>query len=126
MTEELRQYGIACNTLWPRTGIATAAIKNILAGDEGVRASRKEEIMADAAYVVLTSKSTETTGNFFMVCKNIDFHLYIRMMRYWQVLEMLICQSIELILNLEKLIYFQISSVELCLLNFYHFVLKNT
>ena len=47
---ELREQGIAVNALWPRTTIATAAIKNLLGGDAVMRMSRTPEIMADAAY----------------------------------------------------------------------------
>lgn len=63
---ELREDGIACNTLWPRTGIQTAAIKNVLGGDSAMAISRTPNIMSDAAYVILTSKSTSTTDNFFL------------------------------------------------------------
>jgi len=64
MAEELREDGIAVNALWPRTVIATAAVQNLLGGDEAIRGSRKPEIMADAAYVILTKPSREFTGNF--------------------------------------------------------------
>ena len=64
MAEELRGDGIAVNTLWPRTVIATAAVQNLLGGDEAVARSRTPEIMADAAYVILTRPSREFSGNF--------------------------------------------------------------
>ena len=64
MAEEFKEKGIAVNALWPRTAIATAAVKNILGGDELVKVSRIPEIMADAAYVILTKDSKEFTGNF--------------------------------------------------------------
>ena len=64
MAGEFRKQGIAVNALWPRTSIATAAVKNLLGGDEMVRCSRKPEIMADAAHVILTRPSREFTGNF--------------------------------------------------------------
>jgi citronellol/citronellal dehydrogenase len=64
MAEELRADGIAVNALWPRTVIATAAVQNLLGGDETIRGSRKPEIMADAAYAILTKPSREFTGNF--------------------------------------------------------------
>ena len=64
MAEELKGQKIAVNALWPRTVIATAAVQNLLGGDATVRGSRKPDIMADAAYAVLTRKSTEFTGNF--------------------------------------------------------------
>jgi citronellol/citronellal dehydrogenase len=57
MADELRDEKIACNTLWPRTSIATAAVKNLLGGEGTVSKSRTPEIMSDAAYVILTSKS---------------------------------------------------------------------
>lgn len=65
MAEEFRAAGIAVNSLWPKTTIATAAVavnfpKQIL------QASRKPSIMADAAYAILTSDSRQTTGNFFV------------------------------------------------------------
>ncbi len=63
--EELKAQGIAVNSLWPKTTIATAAIEfNFPA--EILQASRKPRIMADAAYVILTSPSKITTGNFFI------------------------------------------------------------
>mgnify|MGYP001288074062 FL=1 len=64
MAEEFKEQGIAVNALWPRTAIATAAVKNILGGDETVKVSRTPEIMADAAYVILTKKSKDFSGNF--------------------------------------------------------------
>jgi citronellol/citronellal dehydrogenase len=66
MAEELKGQGIAVNALWPRTVIATAAVQNLLGGDETMRGSRSPEIMADAAYAIFTRKSRETTGNFFL------------------------------------------------------------
>jgi len=66
LSAELKADGIGCNTLWPRTFIATAAVENIVGGKEGIRASRKPEIMADAAHTILTSDSRCTTDNFFM------------------------------------------------------------
>jgi len=64
MAGEFREKGVAVNALWPRTAIATAAIKNLLGGDEMVKRSRKPEIMADAAHFILTQPSREFTGNF--------------------------------------------------------------
>lgn len=64
MAEELKSEGIAVNALWPRTVIATSAVQNLLGGDETMRGSRTPEIMADAAYVILTRPSREFTGNF--------------------------------------------------------------
>ncbi|HEV2354225.1 MAG TPA: NAD(P)-dependent oxidoreductase [Puia sp.] len=64
--EELRQYRIAANALWPKTTIATAAVKNLLGGDFLMQRSRHPEIVADAAYHILQKPSFETTGNFFI------------------------------------------------------------
>jgi len=68
LSAELRDRGIAVNALWPRTSIATAAVRNILGGDDLMRHSRKPEIVADAAYFILTSRSAdgENTGNFYI------------------------------------------------------------
>ncbi|MBS0539708.1 MAG: NAD(P)-dependent oxidoreductase [Proteobacteria bacterium] len=57
---------VAFNCLWPRTGIATAAIRNVLGGDEGMKACRKPEIMADAAYAIFNRPAKDCTGNFFI------------------------------------------------------------
>jgi citronellol/citronellal dehydrogenase len=62
-SEEFRADGIAANSLWPRTTIATAAVR-MLGGDPFLKKSRTPEIMADAAYVILTKKSREYTGKF--------------------------------------------------------------
>jgi citronellol/citronellal dehydrogenase len=64
--EEFRAEGIAANALWPRTLIATAAVQNLLGGDEMVRRSRTPEIMGDAAHAILTRPSRACTGNFFI------------------------------------------------------------
>jgi citronellol/citronellal dehydrogenase len=61
--EEFRKVGIAANALWPRTTIATAAV-NMLGGDPMMSRSRTPEIMADAAYVILTQPSRDFTGRF--------------------------------------------------------------
>jgi citronellol/citronellal dehydrogenase len=63
---ELRPKGIAVNALWPRTIIATAAIKNLLGGEKRMHHARKPDIMADAAYAVLTSPSRQFTGHFLI------------------------------------------------------------
>jgi citronellol/citronellal dehydrogenase len=63
---EFRSRGIAVNALWPRTTIATAAIKNLLGGDAIMRASRKPEILADAAYLIFQKPSREFSGNFLI------------------------------------------------------------
>lgn len=64
MAEELKDKKIAVNALWPKTVIATAAVQNLLGGDASIRGSRKPDIVADAAYAILTRKSSEFTGNF--------------------------------------------------------------
>jgi citronellol/citronellal dehydrogenase len=64
MAEEFRSAGIAVNALWPRTVIATAALNLIPLADP--KRGRKPEIMADAAYVVLTRDPKACTGNFFI------------------------------------------------------------
>ena len=66
MAEEFKEQGVGVNALWPRTVIATAAVQNLLGGDEVIRHSRKPEIMADAAHVILTRSSRECSGNFFI------------------------------------------------------------
>jgi len=66
MAEELRPQGIAVNSLWPLSMIDTAAVRNLLGGDAMARASRKPEILADAAAVILSRPSTSCTGNFFI------------------------------------------------------------
>ncbi len=63
--EEFQEYGVAANALWPRTTIATAAVKYALGGDAMMNMSRTPEIMADAAHWVLTQPAT-TTGHFFI------------------------------------------------------------
>lgn len=59
---ELAGDGIASNLLWPRTIIATAAVQNLLGGDDSMARSRSPEIVADAAHVVLTSTGRAITG----------------------------------------------------------------
>ncbi len=63
---ELKSKGIAANALWPKTTIATAAVKNLLGGDALIQASRTPEIMADAAFEIIKQNSRECTGNFFI------------------------------------------------------------
>jgi len=57
---------VGVNALWPRTTIATAAVKNLLGGDELMSKSRTSDIMGDAAHVILTSDGKTNTGNFFI------------------------------------------------------------
>jgi citronellol/citronellal dehydrogenase len=66
MAVEYADDGIAFNSLWPRTIIATAAVQNLLGGDEAMARSRKPEILADAAHAILVRDSRECTGNFFV------------------------------------------------------------
>lgn len=66
MAAEFKDDGIAFNALWPRTGIATAAIQFALAGEEGMKQCRTPEIMADAAYAIFNKPSREFTGNFLI------------------------------------------------------------
>jgi citronellol/citronellal dehydrogenase len=66
MAAEFKADGIAFNALWPRTGIATAAIKFALAGEEGMKQCRTPEIMADAAHAIFEKPSREFTGNFLI------------------------------------------------------------
>ncbi len=66
MAEEFRPDGIAVNALWPKTTIATAAIRNLLGGEEVVRRSRKPEIMGDAAHWIFTQDSRALTGRFLV------------------------------------------------------------
>jgi citronellol/citronellal dehydrogenase len=62
LAAELESEGIASNTLWPRTMIATAAVRNLLGGDEALARSRTPEIMADAAYLILAEPPGTRTG----------------------------------------------------------------
>ncbi len=66
MSEELREQRIAVNSLWPLTAIDTAAVRNVLGGDTMAHASRKPEIVADAAIEILKRPAATTTGNFFI------------------------------------------------------------
>jgi citronellol/citronellal dehydrogenase len=66
MSAEFADQGVAFNALWPRTGIATAAIQFALTGEEGLKHCRSTDIMADAAYAVFNKPSREFTGNFLI------------------------------------------------------------
>lgn len=66
MAGEFAKDGIGVNALWPKTVIATAAVQNLLGGDDSIKRSRKPEIVADAAYAILTSPSRELTGQFLI------------------------------------------------------------
>ncbi len=64
MAEEFRGDGIAVNSLWPMTSIDTAAVRNILGGDSMAKMSRTPQIMADAAYALVTQIAKDYTGQF--------------------------------------------------------------
>jgi len=66
MAEEFRDAGIAFNALWPRTGVATAAIEFALAGEEGMKHCRSPDIIADAAYAIFNKPARLCSGNFFI------------------------------------------------------------
>jgi citronellol/citronellal dehydrogenase len=70
IAEELREAGVASNTLWPRTLVATAAVQNVLGGDEAMAKARKPEIYADAAYIVLNKRAAEFTGH-SLLCEDV-------------------------------------------------------
>ncbi|HZH68098.1 MAG TPA: NAD(P)-dependent oxidoreductase [Chitinophagales bacterium] len=65
MAEEFKGR-VGVNALWPRTTIATAAVQNLLGGDEMIKRSRTPEILADAAYYILSKPAAEVSGNFFV------------------------------------------------------------
>src|SRR5262249_43392153 len=79
---ELRNQGIAVNALWPRTTIATAAVRNLLGGDDLMRMSRTPEILADAAHAIFCKPARDFTGHFliddtFLAGEGVtDFDLY--------------------------------------------------
>jgi len=66
MAAEFSDDGIAFNALWPRTGVATAAIRNALAGDEGMKHCRTPDILADAAYMIFSKPAASFSGNFLI------------------------------------------------------------
>jgi citronellol/citronellal dehydrogenase len=66
LAQEYRAAGVACNALWPRTTIATAAVEFALGGPAMLRRSRKPEIVADAAHEILGRAARECTGQFFI------------------------------------------------------------
>ncbi len=65
MSREFASQKVAFNALWPCTAIATAAVRNLLGGEKVINASRKPEIMGEAAWAILTRPSDQCTGNFF-------------------------------------------------------------
>ncbi len=66
LAEELKPDRVAVNALWPRSTVATAAIRNILGGEKLMAMSRKPEIMADAAHLVFKQPSATFTGQFLI------------------------------------------------------------
>jgi citronellol/citronellal dehydrogenase len=66
LSAELRKFNIAANSLWPKTTIATAAVQNLLGGEALMNMSRTPDIMADAAYYILSKPSSGCTGNTFI------------------------------------------------------------
>ena len=64
--KEFAKDRVAANSLWPRTTIDTAAVRNLLGGQMLANMSRKPQILADAAYHILSKPSTECTGNLFI------------------------------------------------------------
>jgi citronellol/citronellal dehydrogenase len=66
LAAQYRVQGVVANCLWPATLIATAAVQNVVAGDSGMRASRRPEIMADAAAVLLTRPASEGSGQCYI------------------------------------------------------------
>src|SRR5579862_8132205 len=66
LAEELKKFRIAANALWPKTIIATAAVKNLLGGDFLMQRSRTADIVAESAFHILKRPSFECTGNFFI------------------------------------------------------------
>ena len=63
---EYAEHGVAANCLWPETLIATAAVQNLLGGDEAIEKARTPEIVADAAIEILNRPARECTGNTFV------------------------------------------------------------
>jgi len=66
LSGELKTYNIAVNCLWPKTTIATAAVRNLLGGETLIQMSRTPEIIADSAFYILQRRSSECTGNTFI------------------------------------------------------------
>ncbi len=66
MAEEFKERGVAVNSLWPQTIIATSAMRQIPGGEELIQRARDTDIVADAAYWILTQPSRLCTGNFFI------------------------------------------------------------
>ncbi|MFQ6329979.1 SDR family oxidoreductase [Nocardia sp. CWNU-33] len=82
LAEELREDGIAANSLWPRTTVATAAVRNLLGGEAAIARSRTPEICADAAHLVLCSPAADVTGNLFLDDEVLTAHGVTELDRY--------------------------------------------
>jgi citronellol/citronellal dehydrogenase len=63
---EFAKDGIAANSLWPKTTIDTAAVRNLLGGEMLANMSRTPQILADASHYILQQPSKECTGNLFI------------------------------------------------------------
>jgi len=70
LAQELREAGVASNALWPRTLVATAAVQNLLGGEEAMRRARTPAVYADAAYHVLTRPARTCTGQ-ALLCEDV-------------------------------------------------------
>ncbi|MGC2202771.1 MAG: short chain dehydrogenase, partial [Stellaceae bacterium] len=66
LAAEFAEHGIAVNSLWPRTAIATAAVLYELGGEEVMSGARKPEIVADAAHAILNLPARQWSGRFFL------------------------------------------------------------
>lgn len=66
LARDLEKNGIAVNSLWPETAIATAAVANLLGGEAVIKHCRKPEIVADAAQLILTRSAKGNSGNFYI------------------------------------------------------------
>jgi citronellol/citronellal dehydrogenase len=66
LAEELKKDKISVNALWPKTTIATAAVQNLLGGDALMKMSRTPQIVADAAFAIVSKSFPQYTGNFFI------------------------------------------------------------
>ena len=104
MSAEFKSSGIPVNALWPRTAISTAAIE-MLMGNESMSRCRKPEIMADAAYLILSRKGVEPTGQFYIDDEvGYTFRSYISLSmswiyRYLRVMELQTSTSIRYLLE---------------------------
>ncbi len=64
--KEFADAKIASNSLWPRTTIDTAAVRNLLGGEALAKMSRTTDILADAAYYIVSKANLEYTGRAFI------------------------------------------------------------